>query len=723
MRQPRLRPVAARGALALIALAFLLATTQSACAPCPANDPSAEAARAATARARGIALLLPTDTSWLAVSADLQHALDALGRTALVRGGSEPVERARAKSVVAFDQDLLSSEGQAELGLSPRGPAGVAGLGPGRDGLVVFASLARSGRFKAAAYRYFHQRDLALVPRVVDTGLVLASRDDKSFAIVVRGSFAMAVLTRGASDAGELAQELAGLGPSDSLAASAPFRAATEALSAPSDLLLYLDPRPLLRQQVGLEARWSGATFAQAAAEIELAWRKALGRARDDGASVERMVAIDDEFRAARLVLREDPAAERWRAWIASLGPLALGLDVLPSGIRARGALRLEPGSPVARLLWNRQAAPVLVSRLPERPSLLLQVTANPEMLGELGVLAGVPVEELGKELGLDLGKELAASLDGQLGIALLHDLDLRASSSGTGPAEAPAFGPVRVAAVLGVRDAARARALLGKLAKAAGTAGWLEAGAKDGELVLKRRGEIPLRLAVGAHEIVVSSDPSLGASLASDGPAASWEGTGHRMLRRLAASRDAALDLGLDLGLLALPRAGLFLAATAPSPAEAASAPPPTAPGPGAAAAAVATVAAGAVGAPPAPEVKAKADEIRAVEQLIARLQRQLESRRATRPVELARRVGTVGLRVKRMRTGLLAEAAWAVGTETVSALVAVLLDELWPAEPQRKDEAELEAYLGELSVRRARLEAELEALPGYVRAPTQDH
>ena len=706
-------------AVGAIALCGLLAALPGGCVGRPAADPSAEATQAAATRALGVAEHLPKDTGWLAVAPNLGRALDLLGRAALTDKHSELLERLAAKSVAELDHDLLSSRGQSEIGLDPRGPAGVASLEPARAAVVLFATLADPRRFKTAAYRHFHRRALGLAPHVTDGVLVLASSDDKSFALVVRDSLAMVVVPRGASDAGELAQELAALEPGDSLAVTRGFQAVAGAPWAATDLLVYANPQPVLRQHLGLEPRWEGSTFAQAATALELEWRSALGKARSRGASAERLVAIDDEFRAARRALRDDPAAERRRAWIGSLGALTLGMDLLPNGVRARGSLRLEPGSPVARLLRNRTELPVLVRKLPERPVLLLEVAVDPAMLAELAALAGAPIDELGKELGLDLGKELGNVLSGELDLAVLHDFRLSDDPKAQAEGEAVRWTAPRRAVVLGVRDAVRARTLLSRLAKATGTAGWLEAGAREGELLVKLHGQVESRLTLGPRDLVLSSDDRLGALLA-EGAApvsrSSWQGTGHRMMRRLATTEHAALDLGLDLGLVGLfgqSHEGLNpvqRAAKAPGESPTAAVATNAGPSPRSGASPVSD-------ATPSAEAQAKAEELGAVEQLIARLRQQLARDRMNRPVDLGRRVGTVALRCQRTQTGLQVEAGWVVGADSLAAMTESLLGELWPAEPQRKSEAEIEAYLAELTARRARLETELEA--ARARAP----
>jgi hypothetical protein len=699
------------------ALCCGLAVALGGCAGRPATDPVVEAGRAKATHALDAARYLPPDTSWLVAFPDLSRALGLLGSGARGKRQGALLERAVAASVAGLDHDLLSSEGQVEIGLDPYGPAGVAGFGPGRSGLVLFASLANPRRFKAAAYRYFHQRGLGLEPRVIEGVLVLASPDAKGYALAVRDSLVMVAVTAGTDDAGELASELARLEPSESLGASAPFRTATSGPRDAGDVLFYLDPTPWLRQQAGIESRWSGASFAQAATALELQWRKALAQARADGSSAERMVALDDEFRAARRALREDPTAERWRYWIASVGPLLVGLDALPNGLRAHGSLRLEAGSPLARLLRNRAAAPLLVRKLPERPALLLEIAVDPKMLGELGALAGLPLDDLAKELGQDLNRELEAAFDGQLGIAVLHDLELGQGPKAEDEAAAPRWAPLRYAAVLGVRDPARARALLGRLAKATGTAGWLDADPKDGQYLVKDHGQGPLTLKLDAHALVVSSDEGLAEILTGSGPTPDWHGTGHRLLRRLAMTEDTSLDLGLDLGLLALSRQerrpgepGATAAGAAPG-ASSARPQPSTTPAGGAPTDASAAPAL-------SPDAQSKLAELGEVERLIVRLRHQLERRRMERPVAVARRVGTVGLRARRTEDGLRLAGGWVVGAASISAMLESVVEELWPAEPQRTEAAEIDAYLGELSARRLRLQIELEA--AHARPPS---
>ena len=694
----------------LRALCCGLAMALGGCAGRPATDPVAEVARAKATHALDVARYLPADTSWLLAFPDLNRALDLLGRSALAKRHGALLERIAAASVAGLDHDLLSAEGQVEIGLDPYGPAGVAGFGPGRSGLVLFASLSNPRRFKAAAYRYFHQHGLGLAPQLVEGVVVLASPDAKGYALAVRDSLVMLAVTAGSDEAGELGTELARLGANESLAASAPFRAATAGPRDAGEVLGYLDPAPWLRQQAGIESRSSGASFAQAATALELEWRKALAQARSDGKSAERMVAIDDEFRAARRALREDPAAERWRQWIASVGPLLLGLDALPNGFRAQGSLRLEPGSPLARLLRDRAQAPLLVRKLPERPVLLLEVAVDPKMLGELGVLAGLPIDDLTKELALDLKGELAAAFDGQLGIAVLHDLELGEGPKERSDAAAPHWAPLRYAAVLGVRDPVRARALLGRLVKATGTAGWLDVGPTEGRYVVKDHGLGALTLTLDSDALVVASDAALPDLLGGKRPTPDWHGTGHRLLRRLAMTEGTSVDLGLDLGLLALPPQERRQPEPGATEAGVVASAPTAAPRPSSTPAAGATAEPSA--APPlSPDVQAKQTELGEVEQLIVRLRHQLERRRMERPVALGRRIGTIGLRARRTADGLRAEGGWVVGAASLGAMVESVIEELWPAEPQRKEEAELDAYLGELSARRLRLQIELEA------------
>jgi len=110
--------------------------------------------------------------------------------------------------------------------------------------------------------------------------------------------------------------------------------------------------------------------------------------------------------------------------------------------------------------------------------------------------------------------------------------------------------------------------------------------------------------------------------------------------------------------------------------------------------------------------ESKTVASELEGVEQRIALLSAQRARAGESRSVDLARRLGTVGLQARSAPSGFTFAGALVVGDKSIEALLDHALGELFDEDNRRKTDLDLDEHLRELDAEKTRLSRELDRL-----------
>jgi hypothetical protein len=273
-------------------------------------------------------------------------------------------------------------------------------------------------------------------------------------AVVIDGRSALVLLGNRARDR---AKALAETRADESLAARREFQRAMADIDASSDLSLYVDLRAICFTMAGLDRRERGMNREESLRELELEHRAALARARERRDSVDRIVALDDDYRRARDRIGNDSSLEEVRRVCGGIDGIALGIALRRDGFDLSGAAIVREASIWRRALKNTTPLP-LRSALGDVPALFASAAFEPGLLAkEIG--AGLGVAGAGPKKTDAVVDEVAGVVDGR--IALAATLAEPRSDS-----IVPATDRLTLAAMVGISDVDGARRLLERFAE-----------------------------------------------------------------------------------------------------------------------------------------------------------------------------------------------------------------------------------------------------------------
>ncbi len=395
---------------------------------------------------------------------------------------------------------------------------------------------------------------------------------------------------------------------------------------------------------LGLDPRWGGSSYADAAAKVEQAHRTALARARARGAEVTEIVAIDDDHLSAREQLIGDSDVPWLRPLIGSVGGLGIGLDLRTDGLELTLLANLDPKGKVAQLLEPQVVSSALVSSITEQPGFWFQLAIRPPMVLAIAALFGTKPAALSKTLGVDVERELLPLLTGELAVAVtVRDRDLASLTKKDN---------VEVVVLLGIRDSKAATGLLAKLGKAEALSS-LVGGGETGRVVVTLPGLRPLHTRTQGKVLVLSTDPDWPLSTSAQRPPR-WLATSRaaRLIAKPGSSVAGMVDLGLMFRTLLAWNAVHVPVTMKPYRDP---------------------------DVPVSPDYEQKRKELDRIDAQIA-VQARRAIRRGLRPqLELARSVGNLGLRVDQTDDSLVLRARYAtVGRPLVSLVAALVREQL---------------------------------------------
>jgi hypothetical protein len=502
--------------------------------PPPAAEPAqggAAAALAAAGFAEGPSalvdvpalLLLPRETLAVAVAANPTALLDRLGRERIVQRFRAFYEQGVAAVTGATGVNLLDPAQYREIGIDATKPLGIAWLDVERESGALFFSLGDAETLKtwlsALAGRFGQQ----LSTEVAGEALILCPQGDEELCLVLRGG--VGVLT------------FSGAGDEEGLATARAIAAVTPEAS--------IGRLP---------------AFAEAAASLRFG--------RDVGAflNVPALVRADAGLLADLL----EP-----------IGPIAFGLGLAERGVVLEGRAAIPEQSLLGRLFRPAAALPIAAA-LSEPPLWVSAVTSDPtayrDLLGKAlaseGESFGRFAEELAKETGIQLDRDVLSVLDGSLGLAVTGRIPEQTADE---DAVAAALGG---ALVIGVKDPARATALLGKLRALPPLAPIFGYSETTKRYFLRVPDWKTIHLAVTDGAIAASTDAGFLDRFAN-GQAGTWLATAGPEQRALltleGASAVGYLDAGGPIGALLTPSRSYSALAPAPAIAVGPGEPPPS--------------------------------------------------------------------------------------------------------------------------------------------------
>lgn len=407
---------------------------------------------------------LPKDTLVVAVASNPVALIDALGRARLLEKYRQYYEQGVAAVTAAAGHNLLDPAQLPNIGVDPAKPFGVAWLDVEKETGAFFFGLTDAEKLKTWLYGMAGRHHEELGTEVVGDALIIFPKGDEETCLVLRGSLGFFVFTdRNDEYALEAARQLATLAAEGSLARSPAFTAAAKALEYGKDAAVFVN-LPVLVQK--------GLAAADASRAEDDYYTRELAAAKERGAPADEIARLEQ----ARLESEkwEQEARKRQQAerqLLADLtepvGALAFGVALGEQSLKVKGIAALPAESLLGRVLKTGSGTPAIVSALGEPPLYLahadVDVAAYRELVLKLLATEGDDLDELAKDLaehtGIQLEADVLANVDGRFGFAATGRLP------DTLEDEETLFAAVGGALVIGVKDAAKATALLERLA------------------------------------------------------------------------------------------------------------------------------------------------------------------------------------------------------------------------------------------------------------------
>jgi hypothetical protein len=370
--------------------------------------------------------------------------------------------------------------------------------------------------------------------KVGNATLLSSSRERETVLVLASGGAWLVISDRGGEPAMRHARRIAELGKEASLAGSARFGKALDALASGGHATVWVDTRALTAAyRSHLEER-------RAEPPVDPGDAEAAAREREWKARWEK---------------RSEAEFALFDGLIGGFDAVAIGFDITGAGVRMKAWGGLREGSLLARGLKNGAGVPPVLRSLEARPLFAAAGAVDTAVAMEaLALLARADGDELDegldearRELGIDVRADLVGALDGRIGFAITGDL-AKIMESGDDPERH--FGG---SLTLGVSDPAKVKATLDKLWAARGVSRLVTV-AGPGE---RARIAVPrwrdVHVGVVGDVLLATTDPAAFERLGQEGRAglidAEAEGPAKDVLR----AADPAAVMWYDHGLAAL--------------------------------------------------------------------------------------------------------------------------------------------------------------------------
>ncbi len=451
--------------------------------------------------------MLPRDTVLLVSAASVARVGEVFERDRLVEVFSAQYGAVSGMLTGSVGYDLLDPAAWANVGLDANGPLGIALADPVEGRFAAFATIADRGKVVGFIRDLAGRNGMEMVEQPYGDVSVFRPAKGGEMSVVLRGDVVALVRDRPRETGMGLAQVMATLDPTASLATRVGYRKATGGLR-PSDATLYVDVAGMVGQL--------GAAAEARAAEPQSNWaQEQLIEAQKEGSSPEQLADLE------RMVEEERERQERWRRRDAGERALA---ELLASGIEGMGfTATVKRDGPIfdgrvvagedaflRRLMSNRQGEPLLPTVMKGAPLWCMagRVGADPAFELLRGIVAAdgedydAFITETKAMLGLDLEVDVRPALAGDAAMCVTMEGKLEASDE--------LAKKVGLGAYVEVTDEAKAKYLLAKVsASASGPLAGRVRKAGAGYSVANPKWRTLYLQAVG-NRIVVSSDPDL---------------------------------------------------------------------------------------------------------------------------------------------------------------------------------------------------------------------
>ncbi len=613
---------------------------------------------------------------------DPGELLTRLGVPAVIKASGKLLADTRPKAVKLLGADPFDLAAWSKLGIDKNAPAGFALVDEKKEQAVIVFGLSDVRRFEAAFERLSAGSKRTVERREVgDAVLLIPSRED-DFCIVVQGKTAViAIQDRGGRN-GMLAfaERIARLPEAESVSSNAEVSDAIAGLGSGLSGAFVIDVAHGVRRLAGLSSEepveppgWS---------EKELARARERNAPADEIARLEQQARREAEWRQQRQDRRQ--GARAWfDKWLAPTPWLAFGLALGPRSLQLVGHAPAPATSPLGRLLASLGPTGRLLNALDAMPSVYVEAGFDPattwELIDDFGNATfgkkrwQRQLDQAGGPVGLDFKRVVTEWLGGKAGLAL----------SWAPPSDDSGGERVTGAGYATFRDMAGVRELFDRLIQGGPLGFMIERDSATGGYILFPGTPMELRAAFGADSLTMGNQPALQGSLASGGVGAMLKRVDHpELLALLRAAEPVALGL-IDFVAVG---ATLFLrnrtwAAEKASPSR----PPPT------------------------PQEQAIRDQLAAIDDQEAKLEREQDKRATKTMTTIAQALGPLAGALRRDPKGYTGAIGLFVGAKRLDVAVK-LVGDAWIAatSAQERDRKEREKLWKKRSDLEQRLQQE---------------
>lgn len=468
----------------LIACSLLVATIGAACTPsAPTTQPKPPEPTARDdlnlqplPQAQGAIELLPRDALMVMEVSSGARVFELIQRDALAAGFPKDFARAARESIRELGVDLTTAQGWAAMGIDMEGPTGIAMLSSEHETFCMWASIRDRARFRSVIVASVGSREL----KAISLGDAEILRLGRKEAIVMRGPFAFFVVG-GRRNPPDYAQHIATIDPRDSLAASPNYTHALRGFDG-QDAVGY----------IGVAA-----AFEEFVSEQERRRRNA----RSDGP--------DDPW------VRRQRAENEMLRWLTRGVPaVGLAARVGTNTLTFEGRAAVDKDQFPRSLLLPSKAPSPLLKAMDGRILLFgagtVDVGLAVEMVDRFAKTEGSSWSEITGRMApvVNVNEEVVPLLTGEFGAAVVldHPIDF---AKPKGVEQAVGF-----AAHLGIKDAAKAQAVLDKLGRTLKTLGAPVTRSRLGLHTIAIAKWRDVVVGIAGTQVVVSTDPSLVARL-----------------------------------------------------------------------------------------------------------------------------------------------------------------------------------------------------------------
>jgi len=491
--------------------------------------------------------MIPGSAIMVAAVAGVEPLAERLGWDELRTVKRDWYEMAVAAVVQFVGHNLLDFANLTEIGVDPEAPVGFAWLSWEDETVAGWVRLTDSEKFKLTLYKLAGLIKEELRPETMGEALILSFKREDEAKIVLRGDFAFLVISDdGEEEAMAHARRVASIDRPGSMLEVERFKSLMAALDAGRDAALYIDMAAVIDDALGEAGRHRGPEPTKSWAETELKEAKTRGADREE---LDRLTKqLEDERRWQETWRRRREAeADLVRTLWGSLGAVACGAEIGEASVFSHSVATVGGGT-VIELFGRSDGRPLITRVVSGKPWMLAGATVDVatyttlmrKLLRADGTDWAEVEEEAREHLGLDLARDVLTLLDGQAGIYMGGKIRPRAE-----PPES--FRELEGGGYLGVNDAAKATALLEKLAGHSEIATLVKRGGGGWEVQVPDWRTVYVRVADGY--LAAATDTAF-IDRVAEGGGGDWPGSmGNEDLEALFTGSDANAAWMMDMG------------------------------------------------------------------------------------------------------------------------------------------------------------------------------